>query len=582
MGGCAGVVRVVVCPSITEIDLILAAVPVNENRNTDLVASRSRWNDRPFRTRTRGDQFTLDSLDQLSRDPLSPMAGINHRYKNPIHDPSTSRATNIGRLRASIRSLQKQAFPPRIGRARPGGRVVMGRALPCGRGQVGGIESTASESPERTVRPTFGARHHSPPVSPTPKGSTRTGRLTIDDLLSDGNLAGLPEKYRREGVRECRSREAEWRADGEEGVNVDADVGDGDARSVTSDDPLLLYPRWERRELESMVQEVRLEISYTFDHGMTDTSPFQHQAHCAHPQMSSVPATGSHSECDEPHTPSNHVPINPIPAQSSESGWQEPGTLSSVPPDGEYEEDFDVARDRFSDGGDEEEELDMMTDGDSADGWRTDEDGGGDRDIDMEENMNRRSHVATRLARHDEVSRFFSNPSQNKSHTTTNGEPRPPAVSATVAIDSAVGTWPPSTVESAFRGSERSAVGGPAGRGAHVASLVAESELVWDSLSLKLGAEGRDDQVQGGPNKETSGDDGSGTAFDDTVQPMTEQGVTRRQASCLGPTGSFPEAAGTSENGLDGLLDSVLKPAQRCKVWVSRCLARTFGPQIML
>lgn len=89
-----------------------------------------------------------------------------------------------------------------------------------------------------------------------------TGHLTIADLLSEENLAGLPDKYRHAQKGE---HDETWNEmhDDEEDMDICSD--EDDARSVGSDDPLLLYPTrgGKTKVSESEVEEVSKASSRT-------------------------------------------------------------------------------------------------------------------------------------------------------------------------------------------------------------------------------------------------------------------------------------------------------------------------------
>lgn len=135
----------------------------------------------------------------------------------------------------------------------------------AGRSGLRGEESVANESRADHQQETYPAVHQeSDPrrSSSTPGTKLRiTGRLTIDELLSEGNLAGLPEKYRR-ALNDAREQDESLKEmlDGEE--NMDIVDHEEDAQSNASDGPLLLYPTRGRRLLteESMIQEVSLVL----------------------------------------------------------------------------------------------------------------------------------------------------------------------------------------------------------------------------------------------------------------------------------------------------------------------------------
>lgn len=106
-----------------------------------------------------------------------------------------------------------------------------------------GKASVASESRRDRLRQPFFAVNQVPtqasPKTTSDAQTKITGRLTIDELLSEGNLAGLPENYRhaRKGEHDKTQNASE-----DEEQDMDVCSGEEDAGSKMSGDPLLLYP----------------------------------------------------------------------------------------------------------------------------------------------------------------------------------------------------------------------------------------------------------------------------------------------------------------------------------------------------
>jgi hypothetical protein len=526
------------------------------------------------------------------------MAGINRRHKNPIHDATTSRATNITKLRGSIRSLHKQAFAPRISRARGGTRRVMGRLIgglassgEGGRSGMHGEESVANESGDHP-RQTFSSVHQdlttvSPTATPEPLPKI-TGRLTIEDLLLEGNLAGLPEKYRhtRNDEREPYGS-AGLEQDGEEDMDIVDD--DEDAESNASDDPLLLYPtRGQRIQTEaSTIQEVSMPL-LLYSGALNIPSHSQDHSHQARTrQPSTIVSTNSilrevpPAAIDEaPHTqqiqPSRHSPAGPIPSNvSSESAWQEPGTLSSLAED--YDTDLNAERDRFSDAGDDEM-LDSADDGDIVNGEEHAEgyvveyhhsgkytNALGNTTQIVDPDVKTQPQQPTRLSRPEEVSRFFNNPSKNESYPTTHGARLPP-FAETLAKDSAIGSWPASTVASTTHEFETNVCLDPGlCRDATVAMEAVPSQGSGRQYVLGNGSH-VDSNVRGHESA------GKGAVSDGLLVGAYLQHRDGNPQVCgKRNTSDTRKAINSLRNGkgIDDLLDSISKPAQRSLFEVS-------------
>jgi hypothetical protein len=118
---------------------------------------------------------------------------------------------------------------------------------------------------EHTRWPVSASHQESSSTSPNATSDMKskiTGHLTIADLLSEENLAGLPDKYRhaQRGEHDQTLNEMQ---DEEEDMDICSD--EDDARSVGSDDPLLLHPTrgGKTKVSKSEVEEVSIASSRT-------------------------------------------------------------------------------------------------------------------------------------------------------------------------------------------------------------------------------------------------------------------------------------------------------------------------------
>jgi hypothetical protein len=159
------------------------------------------------------------------------MTGINHRRKNPIHAAPTSRATKFEEVRRSFRSLSKKAFPQRVAVERRGGiREVMGRVVAVRKGTGDGdLEAMALGRGDAAKESDRGKVDATNPRSARADGVPSTGTtntrpkspLTVDELLEEDNLAGIPERFRaRSGDRHVPYRTST----GDNGRNGEGDI----------------------------------------------------------------------------------------------------------------------------------------------------------------------------------------------------------------------------------------------------------------------------------------------------------------------------------------------------------------------
>lgn len=208
------------------------------------------------------------------------MTGINHRRKNAIHAASTSRAAKVEEIRRSYRTLSKQPFPPRNTAVRRGGvQEVMGRVVAVGKDTgKGELEVIARGRHDLAKRPDRGNVNATNPGSARADGFPSTGTTstrakcpsTVDDLLEEDNLAGIPERLR---ARSGDSHAPHRFATGDDGRNAEGDIleeitefDEGQMEEIeggsdTSEDPLMIHPT--RRHSFDVVAVGR-DVSHSF------------------------------------------------------------------------------------------------------------------------------------------------------------------------------------------------------------------------------------------------------------------------------------------------------------------------------
>lgn len=327
---------------------------------------------------------------------------------------------------------------------------------------------------------------------------------------------------------------------------------------------------------------------------MTDLSP-QNAPQESHPLQSST-TTATNSPLREicppaiSEHPPRHSPIEPTRTRSSsETAWHEAGTLSSSAE--HYDTDFDAERTGFSDAADDEL-IDSSDDADAAKGCEvTGERQGGDEqsnaatDVTTLAHFNNSSTLKTqteliqRFTLPEDVSRFFSVPSQTRPPSVTNGASLPP-LPETVANDSAIGSWPTSTVAGSIHDPETAIRKGTVGcrdaaetiRGVRDDFASARKEL--EGVSVGMGIEGGE---HGGKHVPTGMQlnkvDQQG--FGETAQHLVPTSRVEDQycaASTLSKTMAF---SGTFDGqplhpGVHELMKLLSKPAQRTVVKVSK------------
>lgn len=181
------------------------------------------------------------------------------------------------------------------------------------------------------------------------------------------------------------------------------------------------------------------------------------------------------------------------------------------------------------------------------------------------------------LSRPEEVSRFFSNATTTITHSTTNGVRLPP-FAETFANDSAIGSWPTSTVTGTNHQSETSVcVDSNARRDVRVAmqTVRGDGSGKQDVLGHDVDMESKareygfvrastvtqgtrfDGLIVGASNQQRDGNTQDGACD----QPSRTEGFTLDICKAI----NSPRKG----SGVEDLLDSISKPAQRSRVKVS-------------
>ncbi|KAJ9117519.1 hypothetical protein QFC22_004369 [Naganishia vaughanmartiniae] len=279
------------------------------------------------------------------------MAGINCRRKNPVHDTSGIKGSNLKNVKASIRHLQKQPFSSRMGTAATPKHIFGHFFQPVWNGTEGdtGLHRGSSADGHHLPRrlPVFAKHVAVQKPSGTPSDSestavskdlrkfggdeTRVGVLSVDEILATSNLAGLPPGFR--AVLE------------EQMVN-----GQGQDSIVNSDEDIAEEGYgWSKSE-GVLEDDVQMECYVLLS-----------------PQGRLDWRKGT-LEQDETKNPPGPLTTGRS-SSSTPSGWQEQGTLASIHDDSDVES-FGSAYDRMSDAREDELEADCTDNDDESDTGR--------------------------------------------------------------------------------------------------------------------------------------------------------------------------------------------------------------------
>lgn len=329
------------------------------------------------------------------------MAGINRRRKNPVHDESSMKGSNLKNVKASIRKLQIRPFDSRMGTI-TAPKQIFGRPLrPVSndtRYDTSLERRLGDEQPIRKRMPVFAkyVGKQRPLGAPSDSGSvgiskdltklsgeeTQVGELSVDDILATSNLAGLPVGYRpmQEGWEDNRSSHDSI-------VNSDDDYTAKDVYRTPNADGVMGSDvqmgcdasRSPQGCHESGAGTFELEVSrdYSFllavlrfrlrslhlykAHHVGTLQDSLHQLSAVGKEKFKNGPTQARPDVEHPH----HVTAIKSSSPSAASGWQEQGTLTSIDDNVDIES-FGSAYDRMSDAREDELGVDF-TDTDADD-----------------------------------------------------------------------------------------------------------------------------------------------------------------------------------------------------------------------